>query len=47
MTAPGHQPVQRPLAALVDAALEASQFLELTHLAAKRPDQLEIGRAHV
>lgn len=42
MTAPGHQPVQRPLAALVDAALEASQFLELTHLAAKRPDQLAL-----
>ena len=42
MTAPGHQPVQRPLAALVDAVLEAPQFLELTELAAQRPLELAL-----
>ena len=42
MTAPGHQPVQRPLAALVDAVLEAAQFLELTELAAQRPLELAL-----
>ena len=38
MTAPGHQPVQRPLAGLVEAVLAAPKFVELTELAAGRPD---------
>ena len=42
MTAPGHQPVKRPLAALVDAVSEAPQFLELTRLAAQRPQELAL-----
>jgi len=40
MTAPGHQPVQRPLAGLVEAVLAAPKFVELTELAAGRPDEL-------
>ena len=42
MTAPGRQPVQRPLTALADAVLAAPKFVELTELAAGHPDELAL-----
>jgi len=42
MTAPGHPHVQIPLAVLVDTVLEAPRFVELTGLAARRPDELAV-----
>ena len=40
MTATGHQHVHTPLEGLVEAVLESPKFVELTELAAGRPDDL-------
>jgi len=40
MTATGHQHVHTPLEGLVEAVLESPKFVELTELAAGRPDEL-------
>jgi len=42
MTAPGHQYVQTPIAGLVDLALTAPQFGELSQRAAERPPELAL-----
>jgi transcription-repair coupling factor (superfamily II helicase) len=42
MTAPGHQYVQTPIAGLVDLALTAPQFAELSQRAAERPAELAL-----
>jgi transcription-repair coupling factor (superfamily II helicase) len=42
MTAPGHQYVETPLAGLVDLALTAPEFVELTQRAAERPEELTL-----
>ncbi|HTY29149.1 MAG TPA: CarD family transcriptional regulator, partial [Mycobacterium sp.] len=42
MTAPGHQYVQTPIAGLVDFALTAPEFAELTQRAADRPAELAL-----
>jgi transcription-repair coupling factor (superfamily II helicase) len=42
MTAPGHQYVQTPIAGLVDLALSAPQFGELSQRAAERPTELAL-----
>ena len=40
MTTTGHRHVQTPLGGLVEAVLAAPKFVELTELAASRPDEL-------
>ena len=40
MTTTGHQHVHTPLEGLVEAVLESPKFVELTELAAGRPDEL-------
>ena len=48
MTAPGHQYVQTPIAGLVDLALTAPRFAELSERAAERPAELAlVGPASV
>ena len=42
MTAPGHQYVQTPIAGLVDLALTAPRFAELSQRAAERPAELAL-----
>ncbi|MBB3602182.1 transcription-repair coupling factor (superfamily II helicase) [Mycolicibacterium sp. BK556] len=42
MTAPGHQYVQTPIAGLVDLALTAPEFVQLTERAAERPAELTL-----
>jgi transcription-repair coupling factor (superfamily II helicase) len=42
MTAPGHQYVQTPIAGLVDLALTAPDFVQLTQRAAERPAELAL-----
>jgi transcription-repair coupling factor (superfamily II helicase) len=42
MTAPGHQYVQTPIAGLVELALSAPRFTELSQRAAERPTELAL-----